>query len=35
MRTVGFKWGGFSGLECKRWRPEKELAYLTERLLPI
>lgn len=32
---ICFKWGGFPGLECKRRRPEKELAFLTEGLLPI
>ncbi|WIG59077.1 MAG: hypothetical protein OJF49_001824 [Ktedonobacterales bacterium] len=32
---ICFRWGGFPGLECKRRRPDKELAFLTEGLLPI
>lgn len=34
LRTC-FRWGGFPGLECKSMLPEKELAYLTQDLLPI
>jgi len=34
LRTC-FRWGGFPGLECKTRRPERELAFLTEDLLPI
>jgi hypothetical protein len=34
LRTC-FHWGGFPGLECKRRRPEKELAFLTQDLLPL
>ncbi len=34
LRTC-FRWGGFPGLECKARKPEKELAFLTQDLLPI
>ena len=32
---IAFKWGGFPGWERYPNRPEKELAYLSEGLLPI
>lgn len=34
LRTC-FHWGGFLGLECKTRKPETELAFLTEGLLPL
>jgi hypothetical protein len=30
-----FKWGGFPGWEKEKRRPQKELSYLSEGLLPI
>ena len=32
---IAFRWGGFPGWERHQERPEKELAFLTEGLLPI
>jgi hypothetical protein len=32
---ICFRWGGFPGLESRIHRPDRELAYLTEGLLPI